>query len=146
MAYRDALSFRSSHYFVSFLSELTALSAGIDTSTAQRWTVTITRPWHVELPRSLVEVVIHWNVPMHTWLKTCKYKYICNTILCFDDETVIFMFTLDVFRVARPYGTFFAIVGTYGISGMLFCITLVVICLLLIFGMTNLQVPVTKVR
>ena len=64
--------FRSSHYFVSYLSELTALAAGIDTSTTERWTVTVTRPWHIELPRSLVEVVIHWNVPMHTWLKTCK--------------------------------------------------------------------------
>ncbi len=112
---------------MSFLSELTALSAGIDTSTAQRWTVTITRPWHVELPRSLVEVVIHWNVPMHTWLKTCKYTSISVISFVFRDEAVFFMFTLDVFRVARPYGTFFAIVGTYGISGMLLYITLVII-------------------
>ncbi|XP_046438427.1 protein-serine O-palmitoleoyltransferase porcupine-like [Daphnia pulex] len=95
LAYRDAMSFRSSHYFVSYLSELTALAAGIDTSTTERWTVTVTRPWHIELPRSLVEVVIHWNVPMHTWLKTY------------------------VFRVARPYGTFFAIIGTYGLSALL---------------------------
>lgn len=72
MAYRDALSFRSSHYFVSYLSEATTLAAGIDTSPTRNWTVTVTRPWNVELPRSLVEVVINWNIPMHTWLKNCK--------------------------------------------------------------------------
>lgn len=34
--------------------------------------VTVTRPLSVELPRSLVEVVTNWNLPMHNWLKTCK--------------------------------------------------------------------------
>jgi hypothetical protein len=29
MAYRDALSFRTSHYFVSFISEATAIAAGL---------------------------------------------------------------------------------------------------------------------
>lgn len=65
LAYRDALSFRTSHYFVSYLSEATAITAGIET-------MTVTRPFQIELPRSLVEVVINWNIPMHTWLKTCK--------------------------------------------------------------------------
>ena len=27
----------------------------------------------MELPRSLVEVVVHWNIPMHVFLKNCKY-------------------------------------------------------------------------
>ena len=30
------------------------------------------RPQHVEIPRSLVEVVIHWNVAIHVFLKNCK--------------------------------------------------------------------------
>ena len=29
--------------------------------------------YHIELPRSLVEVVTHWNLPMHHWLKTCEF-------------------------------------------------------------------------
>lgn len=66
------MAFRSSHYFVSYLSEMTALAAGVDKSASHGWVVPVTNPWHVELPRSLVDVVIHWNIPMHTWLKTCK--------------------------------------------------------------------------
>ena len=72
MAYRDALSFRCSHYFVSYFSEATTLAAGIDSSPTRNWAVTVTRPWNVELPRSLVEVVINWNIPMHAWLKNCE--------------------------------------------------------------------------
>ena len=72
MAYRDASSFRSSHYFVSYLSQATALAAGIDTSPTRNWAVAVTRPWNIELPRSLVEVVINWNIPMHAWLKNCN--------------------------------------------------------------------------
>ena len=32
------------------------------------------RPQHIELPRSLVEVVVHWNIPMHVFLKNCKLR------------------------------------------------------------------------
>jgi len=95
MAYRDALSFRSSHYFVSYPSEATTLASGIDTSPTRNWVMTVTRPWNVELPRSLVEVVINWNLPMHAWLKNY------------------------VFRVAKPHGAFFALLGTYTVSALL---------------------------
>lgn len=33
----------------------------------------VTKPLYIEFPRSLVQVVIYWNVPMHTWLKKCKF-------------------------------------------------------------------------
>ena len=33
----------------------------------------VARPQHIELPRSLVEVVVHWNIPMHLFLKNCEY-------------------------------------------------------------------------
>ena len=33
--------------------------------------LSVSRPHHIELPRSLVEVVTNWNLPMHYWLKTC---------------------------------------------------------------------------
>ncbi|CAG2101023.1 unnamed protein product [Medioppia subpectinata] len=30
----------------------------------------ITNPMQIELPRSMVDVVVAWNIPMHIWLKT----------------------------------------------------------------------------
>lgn len=53
--------------FSSYLSETSALLAGLDMSK-------VARPYFIELPRSLVEVVIYWNVPMHHWLKTYVFK------------------------------------------------------------------------
>ncbi|XP_045591999.2 LOW QUALITY PROTEIN: protein-serine O-palmitoleoyltransferase porcupine [Procambarus clarkii] len=67
LAYREALSFRLSHYFVSYLSEASALLAGLNMGK-------VARPYFIEIPRSLVEVVIYWNVPMHHWLKTYVFK------------------------------------------------------------------------
>ena len=33
----------------------------------------IVKPSHIELPHSLVDVVINWNIPMHYWLKIYVY-------------------------------------------------------------------------
>ena len=55
-----------SHYFVSYLSESSALLAGIKVGS-------VSEPYNIELPRSLVQVVVYWNMPMHYWLKTCKF-------------------------------------------------------------------------
>lgn len=87
-AYRDALSFRSSHYFVSYMSEATALLSGLRVSS-------VVSAFDIEIPRSLVEVVIWWNVPMHYWLKTY------------------------VFKTAKPLGEFSAILLTYAASSLL---------------------------
>ncbi|GIY77985.1 protein-serine O-palmitoleoyltransferase porcupine [Caerostris darwini] len=87
-AYRDALSFRSSHYFVSYISEVTATLSGVRSSV-------VTSAFEIELPRSLVEVVVWWNVPMHFWLKTY------------------------VFKTAKPLGSFAAILLTYAASSLL---------------------------
>lgn len=73
IAYRDALSFRSSHYFVSFLSEASALMSGFGHHEDEPWGLSVARPQFIEIPRSLVQVVVYWNVPMHSWLKNCKY-------------------------------------------------------------------------
>ncbi|XP_064119001.1 protein-serine O-palmitoleoyltransferase porcupine-like [Macrobrachium nipponense] len=67
MAYRKALSFRSSHYFVSYFSEALALLAGLEVGA-------VAKPAFIEIPRSLVEVVIYWNMPMHHWLKMYIFK------------------------------------------------------------------------
>ncbi|KAL1436488.1 hypothetical protein MTO96_049590 [Rhipicephalus appendiculatus] len=67
VAYRDALSFRFSHYFVTFLSEASAVASGV--SNEGSWALQLCSPLEVEFPRSLVQVVVHWNRAMHNWLK-----------------------------------------------------------------------------
>uniref|UniRef100_A0A0N4WQ64 Aa_trans domain-containing protein n=1 Tax=Haemonchus placei TaxID=6290 RepID=A0A0N4WQ64_HAEPC len=70
--YITAQSFRTSHYFVCMLSEGLVLLSGIKLSTCS--------PLSVEVPRSLVEVVVAWNIPMHRFLHTCKLYTIA--LLC----------------------------------------------------------------
>ena len=76
-AYRDAMSFRASHYFVSYVSEATSAAAGLGANGPDKrgdWQgVQVASPSEVELPRSLREVSRAWNRPMHTWLKECNY-------------------------------------------------------------------------
>lgn len=88
-AYRDALSFRCSHYFISYLSQAVMITAGFNTETE------ITKPFLIEFPRSLVEVVIAWNIPMHNWLK------------------------MYIFKNMKRFGTFPAIFTTYIVSALL---------------------------
>ena len=40
--------------------------------------VQITQPHNIEVPRSLLDVVVSWNIPMHKWLKTCEYWVITH--------------------------------------------------------------------
>jgi len=61
--YFIALEFRFSHYFACFLS-LTLLNLSQTGDTIQ-----VCKMKTVEWPRSLVEVVVSWNIPMHLWLK-----------------------------------------------------------------------------
>lgn len=95
VAYRDAQAFRMSHYFVSSMSVVSMISAGFGMTNDCHSEVTVTKPYFVELPRSLVQVVIFWNIPMHQWLKNY------------------------VFKPCRPYGQFTAIFVTYTISSVL---------------------------
>lgn len=67
IAYRDALSFRFSHYFVCKASQLTLMLAG-------GGEVSVVKVVGVEYPRSLSSVVAVWNAPMHKWLKTYVFK------------------------------------------------------------------------
>lgn len=84
-AYKGALSFRCSHYFICFLSHCTMLMAGLGATRSQKQSqmlgYSITKPWLIELPRSLVDVVVYWNLSMHYWLKTCNsLHFICDLI------------------------------------------------------------------
>ncbi|KAG6463425.1 protein-serine O-palmitoleoyltransferase porcupine [Manduca sexta] len=95
VAYRDAQAFRMSHYFVSSLSIVSMVSAGFGLTNDCHCELQVTKPLFIELPRSLVQVVIYWNIPMHQWLKNY------------------------VFKSSQPYGHFAAIFTTYAVSSLL---------------------------
>ncbi|XP_043803579.1 protein-serine O-palmitoleoyltransferase porcupine isoform X2 [Apis laboriosa] len=69
LAYRDALAFRMSHYFISYIASTLLLLGGFPFTLS-----TIVKPLKIEFPRSLVHVVICWNIPMHFWLKTYIFR------------------------------------------------------------------------
>lgn len=94
-AYRDAQSFRMSHYFVSSMSIVSMISAGFGLTNDCHSEIHVTKPLFIELPRSLVQVVIYWNIPMHQWLKNY------------------------VFKTCQCYGHFVAIFVTYAVSSLL---------------------------
>ncbi|TPP67907.1 Protein-cysteine N-palmitoyltransferase porcupine [Fasciola gigantica] len=64
----------------------------------------------MEFPRSLVEIVVNWNLPMHTWLKYYVYKPV------------------------RPYGHMYAILATYTVSSLLHGINFQLSAVLLSIG------------
>lgn len=64
-SYFTAQSFRFSHYFVSWLSAGASTLSGSDTSIVANWL-------SIEWPRSLVDVVVSWNIPMHNFLHRCE--------------------------------------------------------------------------
>lgn len=82
LAYRDALAFRTSHYFVSYMSEVSALLAGLEL-------VGVANPGSIEVPRSLGEVVVFWNMPMHHWLKTCELWFFICIMCLFNNFSII---------------------------------------------------------
>uniref|UniRef100_A0A8C8RLB3 Protein-serine O-palmitoleoyltransferase porcupine n=1 Tax=Pelusios castaneus TaxID=367368 RepID=A0A8C8RLB3_9SAUR len=76
-AYESAISFHFSNFFVGFLSEATATLAGAGFTEEKdnlKWDLTVSRPLNVELPRSMVEVVTSWNLPMSVWLNSYVFK------------------------------------------------------------------------
>ncbi|XP_032420739.1 protein-serine O-palmitoleoyltransferase porcupine-like [Xiphophorus hellerii] len=97
-AYENAVSFHFSNYFVGHLSEGTSMLAGVGFTEEKdniQWNMRIVKPLSVEMPRSMVLVVISWNIPMSQWLKTY------------------------VFKTSMKLGTFPAILVTYTASALL---------------------------
>uniref|UniRef100_A0A5S6R5U5 NUC153 domain-containing protein n=1 Tax=Trichuris muris TaxID=70415 RepID=A0A5S6R5U5_TRIMR len=114
VAFRDAQAFRSSHYFVSFLSQTSALLAGYTFSLEKPSDSTIfaiVDPLRCELPRSLVDVVVSWNRSMHLFLK----KY--------------------VFKPLSGYGRFVALFLTYCVSSLLHGVNFQLSAVLLSLGL-----------
>ncbi|MFH4978530.1 hypothetical protein AB6A40_005239 [Gnathostoma spinigerum] len=62
-----AQSFRTSHYFVCYLSQSMMLTSGLSVGSITQWS-------RIEFPQSLVDVVVSWNLPMHRFLR--KYVFL----------------------------------------------------------------------
>ncbi|XP_012234703.1 protein-serine O-palmitoleoyltransferase porcupine isoform X2 [Linepithema humile] len=86
MAYRDALSFRTSHFFISYVASALLVFAGFPLSSS-----TIVKPLYIEFPRSLVQVVIYWNIPMHYWLKTYIFRPSIKSLGKFGAVTITYL-------------------------------------------------------
>ena len=86
LAYRDALSFRTSHYFISYIASSVLLLGGFP-----HVLTAVVKPLKVEFPRSLVQVVIFWNIPMHFWLKTYIFRPSVKYLGKFGAVTVTYL-------------------------------------------------------
>ncbi|XP_056278986.1 protein-serine O-palmitoleoyltransferase porcupine-like isoform X1 [Pseudoliparis swirei] len=98
LAYENTMSFHFSNYFVGYLSETTTTLAGAGFTEEKenlKWDMTVSEPLNIEFPRSMVEVVTSWNLPMSRFLHTY------------------------VFKSALKFGTFSAIMVTYTASAFL---------------------------
>ncbi|XP_037334470.2 protein-serine O-palmitoleoyltransferase porcupine-like isoform X1 [Pungitius pungitius] len=98
LAYENTMSFHFSNYFVGYLGETTSTLAGAGFTEEKdnlKWDMTVSQPLNIEFPRSMVEVVTSWNLPMSRFLHTY------------------------VFKSALKFGTFSAIMVTYTASALL---------------------------
>ncbi|XP_051914089.1 protein-serine O-palmitoleoyltransferase porcupine-like [Hippocampus zosterae] len=98
LAYENTVSFHFSNYFVAYLSETTTILAGAGFTEEKdniKWDLTVSKPLNIEFPRSMVEVVTSWNLPMSRFLHTY------------------------VFQSALKFGTFSAVMLTYAASALL---------------------------
>jgi len=78
--YKQALEFRTSHYFVAYASAVFAIICGYHSKYNSE--ILVTRPMTIEWPQSLLHVVVYWNTPMHYWLK----KYVFEETLKYGDK------------------------------------------------------------
>uniref|UniRef100_A0A3B4VM20 Porcupine O-acyltransferase n=1 Tax=Seriola dumerili TaxID=41447 RepID=A0A3B4VM20_SERDU len=98
LAYENTMSFHFSNYFVGYFSETTTTLAGAGFTEEKenlKWDMTVSKPLNIEFPRSMVEVVTSWNLPMSRFLHTY------------------------VFKSALKFGTFSAVMVTYTASALL---------------------------
>ncbi|KAH9528481.1 hypothetical protein DERF_002427 [Dermatophagoides farinae] len=72
-SYSIAIQFHYSHYFICFLGQSMFHLWGFDD-------LQVTKPLSIEWPRSLVDVVVAWNIPMHQWLKRYVFQVMKNNL------------------------------------------------------------------
>ena len=130
LSYETAVSFHLSHFYVCYLATLTCLLSGVgavqDLKTLSKsenkkksvetgynliWSkFVITKPFSVEIPRSMLTVAVAWNIPISKWLK------------------------MYVFDSARFMGDFVAVIFTYAASAMLHGLSFHLAAILLSLG------------
>jgi len=66
------ISIRSNPSILSSLPTKPTLSSSLPSLNSSN-SSSIVKPSHIELPHSLVDVVVNWNLPMHYWLKIYVY-------------------------------------------------------------------------
>ncbi|XP_016986615.1 protein-serine O-palmitoleoyltransferase porcupine [Drosophila rhopaloa] len=75
--YWDALSVRSSHYFVGIMAQALLVAGDQrldgDGKESELLGPLVSQPGNIEWPRSISSLVRSWNIPMHEWLK--RYIY-----------------------------------------------------------------------
>lgn len=82
--------------------------------------LTVSKPLGVEFPRSMVEVVASWNVPMSSFLHTCELESRPpSASLLRLHERPPSCLPADVFKSAVKFGTFAAVMVTYAASALL---------------------------
>ncbi|KAJ8923540.1 hypothetical protein NQ315_010118 [Exocentrus adspersus] len=103
IGYKEALSFRTSHYFICYLSEVSMLAAGFKNYNIwydpNKWRFIITDPLKIEMPNALAIVVTNWNRPMHEFLKRYNFS--------------------DIYKSWLPLGRFYGILITFIVSSFL---------------------------
>lgn len=58
--------------------------------------LTVSRPLDVELPRSMVEVVTSWNLPMSYWLNNCESpSHRCRAFVI--QEGFVHIYIIDIY-------------------------------------------------
>lgn len=84
-----AMSFRFDHYFVCYFAQFNAIIGGFSTHFStygvRNENFKVTKWTKIELPYSIAEVVVYWNLPMHYFLHKCNkflnsYIFFCRCI------------------------------------------------------------------
>ncbi|KAL3076902.1 hypothetical protein niasHT_039682 [Heterodera trifolii] len=102
----NAQSFRFSHFFVCYLASACAVLAGHPTVEITRWT-------SIEWPRSMAEVAVHWNKPMHFFLHKYVYRRakvrlgsLFSLLLTFAVSSALHGFDFQMLAVLLSLGLF----------------------------------------
>ena len=103
ISYFLALQFRTSHYFICCLTEACFAFWGSEAR--------VVLPRNIEFPRSLVDVVVCWNIPFHLWVRKHVFKPLkarCGTawavLLTYCVSSMLHGFNFQIWSVLLSLG------------------------------------------